>query len=76
MDSQPRIVEQTYLGTATEIAAVMAGATRMPSRSRHLAFGDLAAASSVIQTLGVVDVVGPRLADAGPSVGPTWRWPR
>jgi transposase len=73
VEGKPRIVEQTYLGTATEIAQAMAGATRMPTRSRHLAFGDLAAAWSVIEKLGVVEIVdevtGPRRADAGASVG-------
>src|SRR5258706_8600352 len=73
VEGKPRIVEQTYLGTAAEIAQAMAGATRMPTRSRHLAFGDLAAAWSVIEKLGVVEIVdevtGPRRADAGASVG-------
>jgi transposase len=70
---KPRIVEQTYLGTAAQIEEALAGATLMPSRTRHLAFGDLAAAWSVIETLGVAgivdDVVGARRADAGASVG-------
>jgi len=73
IEGKPRIVEQTYLGTAAQIAQAMAGATRMPTRSRHLAFGDLAAAWSVIEKLGVVEIVdevaGPRRADAGASVG-------
>jgi transposase len=70
---KPRIVEQKYLGTAAEIEAAMAGATRMPSRTRHLAFGDLAATWWVIDKLGVVEVidevVGARRANAGASVG-------
>lgn len=73
VDGKPRIVEQTYLGTATDIAQAMAGSTRIPTRSKHLAFGDLAAAWSVIEKLGVIEivdeVVGPRRADAGASVG-------
>ena len=48
VEGKPRIVEQKYLGTAAEIEAAMAGATRMPSRTRHLAFGDLAATWWVI----------------------------
>ena len=44
VDGKPRIVEQKYLGTAEDIAAAMAGATAMPDRSKHRAFGDLAAA--------------------------------
>jgi len=73
VEGKPRIVEQTYLGTAAEIAGAMAGATRMPTRSQHLAFGDLAAAWNVVEKLGVVEiadeVAGPRRADAGASVG-------
>jgi transposase len=70
---RPRIVEQKYLGSAEEIEAAMAGATALPARTRHLSFGDLAAAWSVIERLGVVEtvdeVVGGRRADAGASVG-------
>jgi hypothetical protein len=44
VDGKPRIVSQKYLGTAAEIEAAMDGAVSMPSRTRHLAFGDLAAA--------------------------------
>src|SRR6266705_3570278 len=73
VEGKPRIAEQTYLVTAAEIAQAMAGATRMPTRSSHLAFGDLAAAWHVIEKLGVVEIVdevaGPRRADAGASVG-------
>lgn len=54
---KPRIVEQKYLGTAEDIDAAMAGATRMPSRTRHLAFGDLAAVWWVLDRLGVVEIV-------------------
>ena len=73
VDGRPRIVEQRYLGTAAEIERAVDGATVMPSRTRHLGFGDLAAAWSVIDRLkviGVVDeVVGARRSDAGASVG-------
>src|SRR2546422_1800696 len=73
VDGQPRIVEQKYLGSAEDIDAAMSGATAMPSRTRHLGFGDLAAAWGVIEKLGVVeiidDVVGGRRVDAGASVG-------
>lgn len=73
VDGKPRIVEQKYLGTAAEIAAAMDGTTRLPSRTRHLGFGELAAAWWVIDTLDVVgiidEVVGERRADAGASTG-------
>ena len=70
---RPRIVEQRYLGTAAEIERAVDGTTVMPSRTRHLGFGDLAAAWSVIDRLGVVgivdEVLGARRSDAGASVG-------
>ena len=73
VDGEPRIVEQKYLGTAADIEAAMAGVTVMPTRTRHLGFGDLAAVWWVIERLGVVEVVdevvGVRRADAGASVG-------
>jgi transposase len=70
---KPKIVSQRYLGKAEDIAAAMEGATVLPERTRHLAFGDVAAAWSVIEALGVAriidEVTGPRRADAGASVG-------
>ncbi len=73
VDGKPRIVDQKYLGTAEDIEAAMAGATAMPSRTRHLGFGDLAATWAVIEKLRVVEivdeVVGGRRSDAGASVG-------
>ena len=41
---KPRIVSQRYLGKADDIAAALDGATAVPARTRHLAFGDVAAA--------------------------------
>jgi transposase len=70
---KPKIVSQRYLGKAEDIAAAMEGATVLPERTRHLAFGDVAAAWSVIEALGVAgiidEVTGSRRADAGASVG-------
>ena len=70
---KPKIVSQRYLGKAEDIAAAMNGATVLPERTRHLAFGDVAAAWSVIESLdvaGIIDeVTGSRRADAGASVG-------
>jgi transposase len=68
-----KVVSQRYLGKAEDIAAAMDGAASLPERTRHLAFGDVAAAWSMLARLdviGVVDeVVGARRADAGASVG-------
>ena len=73
VDGKPRIVSQKYLGTAADIEAAMDGAVSMPSRTRHLAFGDLAATWAVIEKLEVVGIIdrvsGGRRADAGASVG-------
>ncbi len=74
MNGKPRIVSQRYLGSAEEIEARLSGVgPGEPDRSRHLAFGDLAAVWGVLNRLGVVDiideVVDPRRATAGASVG-------
>jgi transposase len=70
---RPKIVSQRYLGKADDIAAAMDGAAVLPERTRHLAFGDVAAAWSVIERLGVAqiidEVLGRRRADAAASVG-------
>ncbi|HEY2831703.1 MAG TPA: hypothetical protein VGJ14_04710 [Sporichthyaceae bacterium] len=75
VDGKPKMVSERYLGTAADIdAAVTAGdAAAMPARTRHLGFGDVAAAWGVLDRLGVAqvidDVVGARRSDAGASVG-------
>jgi transposase len=70
---KPKIVSQRYLGKAADIEAAMDGAAVLPERTRHLAFGDVAAVWSVLQRLGVAEiideVVGPRRSDAAASVG-------
>src|SRR6266511_201519 len=71
---KPRIVAQQYLGSAEELAARLSqSGPGEPTRTRHRAFGDLAAAWSVLQRLQVAaiidQVVGPRRADAAASVG-------
>jgi transposase len=71
---KPRIVSQRYLGPAEEIVTRLAGAgPGEPDRTRHLAFGALAAVWSMLGRMRVAeivdDVVGPRRADAAASVG-------
>jgi transposase len=71
---KPRIVSQHYLGSAAEIAARLAEKNPgEPDRTRHLAFGDVAATWSVLSRLRVAeivdDVVGRRRSDAGASAG-------
>jgi transposase len=71
---KPRIVSQRYLGSAGEIAARLSEAgPGEPDRSRHLAFGDVAAVWEMLRRLEVAnivdEVIGARRADAGASVG-------
>jgi transposase len=71
---KPRIVSQRYLGPAEEIVARLSGSgPGEPDRTRHLAFGDLAAVWSMLDRVGVAEivdeVVGPRRSDAAASVG-------
>ena len=73
IDGKPKMVSQRYLGKAADIEAAMDGAMGVPERTRHLGFGDLAAVWSILERLGVADiideVVGARRSDAGASVG-------
>jgi len=71
---KPRIVSQRYLGSADEIAARLSETgPGEPDRTRHLAFGDVAAVWSMLERLGVAEivdeVVGSRRQDAAASVG-------
>jgi transposase len=74
VDGKPRIVSQRYLGSAAEIEARLSeSGPGEPDRTRHLAFGDVAAVWTMLDRLGVVeivdDVVGSRRSDAAASVG-------
>ena len=66
VDGKPKMVSERYLGTAAEIAAAVQGREEaaLPERTRHLAFGDVAAAWGVLDELGVAAVIdeaaGPR----------------
>src|SRR5271166_2565510 len=75
VDGKPKLVSERYLGTAAEIEALPDAreAAVMPERTRHLAFGHVAAAWGVLQDLGVAaiidEVTGARRSDAGASAG-------
>jgi transposase len=73
VDGKPRIVSQQYLGTAEEVTAKLSGEPAgQPVRSQHKQFGDLAAVWSVIERVGVAEIIDrvvPRRADAAASVG-------
>src|SRR5437899_6865591 len=73
VDGKPRIVSQEYLGTAEEVMAKLTGVSvGERTRCQYKRFGDLAAVWSVLDRLGVaevVDEVAPRYANAAASVG-------
>jgi transposase len=66
VDGKPKMVSERYLGTAAEIAAAVQGREEaaLPERTRHLAFGDVAAAWGMLEGLGVAadidEAAGPR----------------
>jgi hypothetical protein len=70
---KPKVISQHYLGKAADIEAALEGATAAPDRTRHLAFGGVAATWAMLGRLQVAEVidevVGPRRSDAGASVG-------
>ena len=75
VDGKPKMVSERYLGSAKDIEALLDAkeAAIVPEKTRHLGFGDSAAAWGILARLdvaGIIDgVVGPRRKDAGASVG-------
>src|SRR6266567_2095625 len=75
VDGKPKMVSERYLGTAADIAAAIGAreTATLPKRTRHLAFGDVAAAWGMLQKLdvpGLIDeVTGPRPAGLRLSAG-------
>jgi transposase len=75
VDGKPKMVSERYLGSAEQITAAVDAqdAAALPQRTRHLAFGDVAAVWGMLNRLelaSMVDqVVGTRRSDAGASVG-------
>ena len=75
VDGKPKMVSERYLGTAADIAAAVEGAqaAAIPERTRHLAFGDVAAAWGMLEDLGVAGIIdqaaGPRPAGQPLSTG-------
>ena len=75
VDGKPKMVSERYLGSAADIEALLDAREEaaLPARTRHLAFGDVAAAWGFIERLGVIEAidsaVGSRRSDAGASVG-------
>ena len=75
VDGKPKMVSERYLGSAKDIEALLDAkeAAVVPEKTRHLGFGDSAAAWGILKRLdvaGIIDeVVGARRSDAGASVG-------
>jgi transposase len=75
VDGKPKLVSERYLGTAADIEALLDAreAAVLPERTRHLAFGDVAAAWGMLAELGVAGIIdeaaGARRADAGAPAG-------
>jgi len=68
VDGKPKMVSERYLGTAAEIAAAVQArdAAALPERTRHLAFGDVAAAWGVLRDIGAASVID-EVAGPGPA---------
>ena len=83
VDGKPKLVSERYLGTAADIEALLDAreAAVLPERTRHLAFGDVAAAWGVLQDLGVAAIID-EVTGGAPGGrgrvrrGRTWRWRR
>jgi len=71
VDGRPKMVSERYLGTAADIAAAIESreATALPERTRHLAFGDVAAAWGILEDLGVAAIID-EAAGPGPAGQP------
>src|SRR5579859_4134679 len=59
VDGKPKLVSERYLGTAADIEALLDAreAAVLPGRTRHLAFGDVAAVWGILQDLGIAGII-------------------
>jgi transposase len=75
VEGKPKMISERYLGSAADIEALLDAreAAVLPGRTRHLAFGDVAAAWGLLAGLGVAGIIdgvaGARRSDAGASAG-------
>jgi transposase len=71
VDGRPKMVSERYLGTAADIEALLDAreAAVLPERTRHLAFGDVAAAWGTLENLGVAAIID-QIAGARPAGQP------
>ncbi|MGH3504385.1 MAG: IS1634 family transposase, partial [Nocardioidaceae bacterium] len=67
VEGKPKRVSERYVGTAADIEALLDAreVAVLPDRSRHLAFGDLAAVWGILDELGVAGII-----DAAVGPGP------
>lgn len=68
VDGKPKRVSERYVGTAADVEALLDAREQavLPDRSRHLAFGDLAAVWGVLDELGVAGIID-AVVGPGPS---------
>jgi transposase len=68
VDGRPKMVSERYAGSAADIEALLdrRDAAMAPERTRHLAFGDVAAVWGILADLGVTGLID---AAAGPRPG-------
>src|SRR5437899_9973814 len=59
VDGKPKMISERYLGTAADIEALLDAreAAALPERTRHLAFGDVAAAWGLLEEPGVIRLI-------------------
>jgi transposase len=59
VEGRPKMVSERYLGSAADIEALLDAreAAVLPERTRHLAFGDVAAAWGMLQELGIAGII-------------------
>src|SRR5664279_2804306 len=68
VEGRPKMVSERYVGSAADVAALLDAREQavMPDRSRHLAFGDVAAVWAILEELGVAGII-----DAAVGPGPS-----
>src|SRR5260370_17574793 len=71
IDGKPKMISERYLGTAADIAAAMETreAAALPERTRHLAFGDVAAPWGMLEGLGGAAAIRQGTAPRPPGAG-------
>src|SRR5680860_69794 len=59
VDGKPKMVSERYLGSAADIEALLDAqeTATLPARTRHLGFGDVAAAWEVLDRLDVIGLI-------------------